>query len=289
MNVIGLSPEKEAALERLLDDENILVREAVIKELERYGDAGAAFLKRVANGQNRILATHAKVLLQEMGGDDTVEGFSNFIQSFNYELQSGCLMLDRTVYPKLDVTEMCLFLDKIGTRCREIMVLPGSPIEKCKVINRVLFHEYGFRGDVDNFYNPENSFLSRVIDRRRGIPISLSILYILVAQRCNLQLEPIGVPGRFMVGCFEGLEPFYIDAFERGCFRTMDDVRNLVYANYGEDANAFLQPSTVGEVLCRCCRNLVNQYAAENNESKVRLFSKFVDEFESTYRQQEQS
>lgn len=284
-----LTDAKKSALTRLLDDESDLVRQALLSEFKRYGEESSAFLKGLAVHPNRILATHAKTYLEELGAHDTVGCFRRFIRSMEYELETGCLLLDRTVYPMLDASEVCIFLDGLASRCREITVLPASPLERCKVLNRVLFHECGFRGDVDHFYNPENSFLSRVIERRRGIPISLSILYILVGARCDLRLEPIGVPGRFMVGCYEGAEPFFIDTFERGCFRTAEDVRLLLKAPSMEDLRPLLQPSPVGEVLCRCCRNLVNQYASENNEAMVRVFTDFVNEFETTYRSEEQA
>lgn len=284
-----LTQAKKHALTSLLDDESNLVRRALVDEIKRYGEEGSAFLKGLTHDPNRILATHARTFLELLGAQDTVAHFRSFIRSTQYELETGCLLLDRTVYPTLEASEVCIFLDTLAARCREIMVLPNTPVERCKVLNRVLFHEYGFRGDVDHFYNPDNSFISKVIERRRGIPISLSIIYILVGQRCHLRLEPIGVPGRFMVGCFEAAEPFYIDVFERGCFRTAEDVKSLLKASETDDLYALLQPSTVGEVLCRCCRNLVNQYASENRESMVRIFTEFVHEFENTYSSGEQA
>ena len=82
------------------------------------------------------------------------------------------------------------------------------PLEICSVMNRVLFHEYGFRGAGKDFENPQNSFLHRVLERRKGLPITLSVIYILIARRLGFDLEPIGLPGRFMVGCFSDERPF---------------------------------------------------------------------------------
>lgn len=286
--VLDLTEARKSSLAKLLDDDSEVVRRALQEEILKYGPDGIKFLRQLSEQENRMVSTHARDLLEILGKQDTLATFSNFIRSFQYELETGCIYLDRTRFPDVESSEVCLFLDKVAARCREIMILPGSPVERCKVLNRVIFHEFGFRGDVENFYDPENSFLCRVIDRRRGIPISLSILYILVGQRCNLQLDPVSVPGRFMVGCFEGEEPFYIDTFERGHFRTAEDVESLVEDQYGQQGSHFLNPAPVGEVLCRCCRNLVNQYSARNNPKMARLYSTFVHEFESTYRKQEQ-
>ena len=94
-----------------------------------------------------------------------------------------------------------------------------SSLEVCKILNRVIFHEFEFRGEKEDFYNPDNSFLGKVLDNRRGIPLTLSVVYLLVADRFGFQLEPVGFPVRFMLGCFEEEVPFYIDPFSEAlCF-----------------------------------------------------------------------
>ena len=75
------------------------------------------------------------------------------------------------------------------------------------MINRVLFHEWGFRGNVEQFTDPMNSFIDKVLTRRKGIPISLSVLYLLVGERLGLPLEPVGLPGHFVVGCYADEAP----------------------------------------------------------------------------------
>ena len=111
-------------------------------------------------------------------------------------------MLARTVNPRLDAGRCCEQLDAIAARCRELIVEPSSAREKCRVLNRVLFHDYGFRGNIEHYTDPLNSYLDVVLERKKGIPVSLSIVYLLVAQRAGLELEPVGLPGHFMVGCF---------------------------------------------------------------------------------------
>lgn len=279
-----ISARREQAIIRLLDDESPVVREAVTLELKQMGGIGTALLRNVMRGNNRILTSYAREYLEELQGPDTVTEFIRFIRSMNYELETGFLMLNRTLYPDFDSAESCMQLDAIAARCRELIALPSSTIEKCRVLNRVLFHEYGFRGDTENMDDPRNSFLSELLSRHRGIPISLSILYILVAQRCNLLLEPVGMPGRFMVGCFIEEEPFFIDAFESGALRSVDELMNVLRKNNLDSDPGQLAPSPVSEVLCRCCRNLAYQFTRQNIPEQARLFSGFVHEFEAAYR-----
>lgn len=278
-----LDHKREEAIIRLLDDDSPVVQAALKEEFKRLDDAGIALLRKLARSRNRIVAAQARDFLEELQGPNTIKRFRAFIRSLNYELETGCLLLNRTVYPEVDVAETCMEIDAIAARCRELMVLPSSPWEKCKILNRVLFHEYGFRGNTENFDDPLNSFMAQVLERRKGIPITLSILYILVAQRCGLDLEPIGMPGRFMVGCFLEERPFYIDAYERGGVRTAEELKEILRRNNLKARPSFLAPSSVGDVLKRCCQNLVRQYSMKNNPSKAKLFASFVREFEVTY------
>jgi regulator of sirC expression with transglutaminase-like and TPR domain len=284
MDSPGLSPEKQDALLRLLDDDSPVVRNALLAEFGRLDRHGVTLLEAVAAGQNRVAAMHAKSLLQQLGREDTVAAFRQFIAGFHYELETGCLMLARTRHADCDPGQVCGFLDQVGRRCRELMVLPASITEKLRTINRVLFHEYGFRGDTEDFYNPENSFIHRVIDRRKGIPITLSIIYLTVAQRCQLNLEPVSVPGRFMLGSFDGPVTLYIDPFEGGIARTADEVaEGWLPAGQPHDPG-ILAPCPVGEVLARCCRNLAHQYDRLGQDRLSALYASFVDDFAEAHR-----
>jgi len=277
-------PASAAALRRLLDDPTPQVREALLAELVRQGEAGLDFLRATADGPDAALTAHARRFLRELGGEDTVQMFLEMIRSFTYEMETGLLMIERTVFPALAAADPHGFLDGVAARCRQLLLTPSTAREKCLVLNRVLFHEYGFRGEAENYHDPRNSFLSQVIHRRRGIPLTLSAVYILVALRCGIELEPISLPGRFMVACFTGPEPFYIDAYERGAFRSIEELR----AYFREIEQPFepgaLLPAPVGEVLARCCRNLVNQYTAARDHAKAKLFAEFVHEFDLAYR-----
>ncbi len=284
MTSAAASPAPAAAMLRLLDDPTPQVREALLDELRRQGADGLDFLRATADGSDTALAAHARLFLRELGGEDTVQMFLEFIRSFQYEIETGLIMLERTVFPMLNPAEPHGFLDAVATRCRQLLLTPSTAREKCLVLNRVLFHEYGFRGEAENYHDPRNSFLHQVILRRRGIPLTLSVVYILVALRCGIELEPVGLPGRFMAACNLGDEPFYIDAYERGAFRTEDDLRAYFRQLELPFDPATLMPAPAGEVVARCCRNLVNQYTAARDHAKAKLFAEFVHEFDLAYR-----
>src|SRR5690606_32392425 len=92
----------------------------------------------------------------------------------------------------------------------------GSLREKLRVVSRLLYDEEGFRGNRGDYYDPRNSYINEVLSRREGIPISLGILYIAVAQRAGLPVYGVSTPGHFMLGCRLEGEQWFVDPFDGG-------------------------------------------------------------------------
>lgn len=280
---IHLSASQKEALLSLLDDTSSTVRRALLAHFAQLGPAVTPFLQEVSRGSHRVLARHAAWFLDELKFADPVAEFRGFIRSLNYELETGALLLARTVTPLLDVGSCCTTLDAIAGRCRELIVEPATVREKCRVMNRVLFHEWGFHGNVENYQDPRNSFLDQVLARRVGIPLSLSVVYLLIAERLGVELEPVGMPGYFVVGCYTDSLPFFIDPFERGLFRNSEEMFAHLRSNNIIPKITDLAPTTIREVLCRSCRNLVHHYNADGDAEHSLLFAGFVEEFEATH------
>ena len=278
-----LSVNLKDAFLGLLDDTSGPVRRALLLHFTQRGPTALQFLKEAAQGPNRVLAWHARWFLDELKFTDPVAEFKGFIRSLNYELETGALLLSRTVTPDLDIGACCAVLDELAMRCRELILEPATAREKCRVINRVLFAEYGFRGNVEHYTDPLNNFLDRVLIRRKGIPLSLSTVYLLVAQRVGLTLEPVSLPGHFVVGCYLEDKPFFIDAFDKGVFRSTEELFAFLRGKNLVPKTTDLAPTPVREVLCRSCRHLVNHYTEAGDHGHARLFAEFVEEFEATY------
>ncbi len=267
----------------LLDDPSPAVRKVLLAHFASQGPASRRFLEDIIKNGNRLLAVPARSYLEELKFTDPVAEFVGFIRSLNYELETGALLLSRTVFPDINAGACCEQLDALAARCRELFAEPLSIREKCRILNRVLFHEHGFRGNVEHYTDPLNSFLDQVLARRKGTPLSLSIVYLLVAQRLGLDLEPVGLPGHFMVGCYLENAPLFIDPFEQGAFRSPEEVFAFLKANKVSPKVSDLAPTPVREVLCRSCRNLAHHYNLAGDATRSKLFAGFVEEFEETY------
>jgi len=279
----SFTSEQRQALTGLLDDPSPVVHTALLAHFSRHSRESIDFLRHLASQPDQSLAGHAHRYLRALNFSDPVAEFRGFIRSLNYELESGALLLSRTVHPELDIGACCALLDQMAARCRELIAEPAKPRDKCRVINRVLFHEFAFHGNTEHYADPLNSFLDQVLIRRKGIPVSLSIVYLLVAERIGLALEPVGLPGHFVVGCYAEDLPFYIDPFNGGRLISASEAVALLRQHTASPSIADLAPTPVREVLCRCCRNLVNHYSVANDHDRARLFAEFVAEFESTH------
>src|SRR5688500_4180261 len=126
MPVMSLNRE---ALMGLLDDPSPVVRRTLLNYFQNLGSAGESFLRELAEGPNRLAAVHARWYLSELKYSDPVSEFRAFIRSLNYELETGMLLICRTIYPNLEVSRFCQELDRIATRCRELMTAALPPRE----------------------------------------------------------------------------------------------------------------------------------------------------------------
>lgn len=288
MAALPFTISQKEALPQLLDDPSPVVQQALLKLFLAHGDESVELLRTVASQPNQTLAAHAAHYLGRLNSADPVGDFRRFIRSLNYELETGALLLSRTVNADLDVGSCCTQLDALAARCRELITAASTPREKCRVLNHVLLQEFGLRGNNEHYTDPLNSFLDQVLIRRKGLPLSLSIVYLLIAERIGLPLEPVALPGHFIVGCYEETPPFFLDPFHAGVFLSAPEVLLLARLNDNEPTLADLAPTPVREVLCRCCRNLAHHYAASEQLAPARLFADFVAEFESTHERQAQ-
>lgn len=143
------------------------------------------------------------------------------------DLAQGALLIARIEYPDLDIAQYIGQLDALAERVRDALALPSprqlpqlpeetAPLDVIDAMNKVLFEEERFHGNKEDYYNPDNSFLNKVLENRTGIPITLSLLYSEIGKRVGLLIDGIGFPYHFMVRCQLPQRVVYIDPYEGG-------------------------------------------------------------------------
>lgn len=188
------------------------------------------------------------------------------------DLAGAALALARIDYPELDSSGYLRQLNGLAARVRRSLSRNPSARESIVAINRVLFEEEGFRGNRDHYYDPRNSFLNEVLDRKLGIPITLSLIFMEVARRVGFPVTGTAMPGHFLLKHYDALcGEMVIDAFNRGCVLTIADCRSRLKQIYGTEVEfqpEFLRPVTHREMLTRMLNNLRQIYFSERDSHK---------------------
>jgi regulator of sirC expression with transglutaminase-like and TPR domain len=188
------------------------------------------------------------------------------------DLARASLLVACEEYPQLEVDRYLERLDTMadGLRGR----LGDSPQTAIAALNRVLFEEQGFRGNTREYYDPRNSFLNDVLDRRTGIPITLSTVYIAVGRRAGAAVDGIGLPGHFVVRVSTPAGDALADPFNGGALLTPQDCQERLDRIYGgrvRMAAGMIAACPTRAVLSRTVRNLKAIYLkAEDHERALR-------------------
>lgn len=181
------------------------------------------------------------------------------------DLGHASLLIAREEYPDLDVGRYLSRLDAMATDITPRLKDGEGPRSRVAHLNRLLFEEMGFQGNREEYFDPRNSFLNDVLDRRIGIPISLSTVYLEVGRRIGCPLAGVAFPGHFLVRLVgvSGSPEILIDPFNRGRLMTEEDCRALVLEMYKgqlEYRPEFLRRARNREILERMLNNLKGIY-----------------------------
>ena len=178
-------------------------------------------------------------------------------------LAEAALIMACEEYPQLELSPYLDMLDHIANSVQSKQSSSDTAVETVEKINTVLFDTYGFRGNTEDYYDPRNSFFNDVLDRRMGIPITLSTVYIEVSRRLNFPIAGVGMPGHFIVKYSDRRDEFFVDAYNRGEILTRDDCRARLSERYGdavEFSDRLLARSTNRQILWRMLNNLKDIY-----------------------------
>ena len=196
-------------------------------------------------------------------------------------LAEAALLLARLEYPELDVSSYMKRIHKLADEVRSRLPENPNAGDTLNQLNQVLFVENGFEGNSDHYYDPRNSFLNDVLDRKLGIPISLSILYIELGQELGLPLAGVSFPGHFLVKLEIDNGAIVLDPYFGGISLSEDDLEERLQEFYGDELKrhhfyGLLATSTNKEIIVRVLRNLRNLYMQEGHWEKALTMADYM-------------
>ncbi len=256
----------------------------IIPALEQPWDLGDINELRQRRLDEIIKRIQSKALTSEL---------RNWKISNQNDLLEGVLIINRVKYPDVERQFIDNLIDKIKLDVWLEMHYDLTSFEKIKILNYVLFDIHRFVGDNEDYHNPDNSYLSRVFERKKGNPISLAIIYSLVAQRLRLPVFGINLPQHFIVGYLENFndkEPlrlnenkmmipdpnsrvqFYINPFNKGSVFPRENLYVFLKQVNIEPRDEYFKPCNNLDILKRMVRNLLSAYEKLKNPAMIHQY-----------------
>jgi regulator of sirC expression with transglutaminase-like and TPR domain len=201
-------------------------------------------------------------------------------QDERIELAKACLQIAEDAYPGLDVDGYVGELERFAKRLSARFAHDAPAEDRIIALNEFLFDDLGFGGNTDDYYDPRNSYLNDVIDRKTGIPITLAILYMEIGRRIGLPLEGISFPGHFLVRLRLRGGMLILDPFSGGAPQSEPELRQRLQRVIPEGAAAdvsvaelpldqFLEPASNRQILARVLRNLKGIYREADKPERL--------------------
>jgi len=265
------------ALIHLLSDQDAQIAQTIHDQLVAVGQPALPLLQQAQGGpdeptmSDRIGSVIADIKLIEVEHSFTALMTSS---TEPIDLEAGAFLIAKAAYPDLDVQTSQRQIENMVAVLKPRLEKDIPPRQAIQTISEYLFNELGFTGNTRDYYDPANSFLHHVLTRRIGIPISLSLLYLLIAQRLNVPVVGIGLPGHFMVGLHT--EPVFIDCFNQGVILYQKDCVKFLQEYGVEFESRYLAPTPNEHILARMLRNLVAIYQNRDEPKQADRFSRLL-------------
>ena len=260
------------ALLSLLETESESTVSIMLEQMRSFSDATLERLAHLVDVNapvqryvNLVLAEHQAPLMQAALLDWRGSGM---------DLEEGMLLVARTGYPTVDIESIGRQLDDLAARIREGMP-HENPEEMLAHMTRVLIEDEGFIGNTADYYEPDNTYINRVLDRRTGLPIAMAALYVMLGRRLGMSFAGIALPAHFIAAFLPAGRTIYFDPFNGGTILSMNEVVQIVQ-RAGQTFNpSHLLPASPLLILQRMFANLQKAYEIREELERVALVRQY--------------
>lgn len=274
-------------MSKLLDDSEDIYSNIKDRFIS-YGGKTSKYLKKFTDDENQLVRIRANEIISIIKFEETLKKFKRLSEQEDTEiLEDASLLIASVAYPAVDMSIYRSKLDQMASDI-EMQLLKKSnnidslePVEVLNTMNNYLFYDRGFKGNEESYYEPDNSFLNKVIDNGVGIPVSLSILYILIARRLNIPVFGISLPGHFILKYSDSRAEFFIDPYNKGVMISVNEakafVKNIGMSKIDFKSIPYLKNTTDKEIVLRVLRNLSEIYKEKNEKLKKEQVEKLME------------
>jgi len=269
------------ALISLLDEPDNNMFGKVREKIFSYGKEAIPALENAWDDSfDGTLQRRIETIIHEIQLKGLYNDFVDWRNNHNQDLLKGFILVSRYQYPELDekkiVSEIGLIIQDVWLELNQNL----TPLEKIKVINHILFDVHKFAGNKNNLHAPQNSFIKDVLETKKGNPISLSIIYLVLAQSLNVPVYGVNLPQNFVMAYADRMYhkdfefsredmQFYINAFNKGAVFTQREVELFLRQLNLKDEDAYYLPCDNNAIISRVFNNLIIAFEGSGNPEKV--------------------
>jgi regulator of sirC expression with transglutaminase-like and TPR domain len=246
------------AIKRLFRDDDPGTVELVKEQLVLQGEVAVDGLRELVGEDSAIVAAHAQDVLHSIAGKHAAERLEAFFKDdSDLPLETSCWLMAEALMPWLDIADCIRIMDEWGGELQRRLV--HEPGDRLFTMIHYVHQELGFDGNTEDYYNHENSLLPCVMENRRGLPLTLTLLYIFLGARAGIPIEGVNLPGHFIARCGET----YFDPFHQGRILSIADCADILARQQIELTDEHLENPGSRQIIARLLANLRHAYHIE--------------------------
>ncbi|MEB2782717.1 transglutaminase-like domain-containing protein [Algoriphagus sp. C2-6-M1] len=273
-----LTPGELNALVSLLDDSDREVRMHVRDRIISLGNDIIPFLeKKWENSFNPEIQKEIEELVHDLQFSLLKARLTDWRDTDDRDLLTGLWIINTYQYPDLEYAKLNAEMHQIYFDVWTAFKNDLTPYEQVRAINNVLFNTLRFSANTKNFHSPANSMLSSVLDSKRGNPLTLCSIYLLVAKKLGLPIYGVNLPNLFVLTYKSADVTFYINAFNKGLIFSRKDIFNYLEQLKIEPKEDYFEPCAHLQIMLRMFRNLENSFEKLGESDKVQEIKALID------------
>ena len=271
-------PEVKALIS-LLDDSDKEIFGHIEEKLVSLGRNVIPMLEDAwSNAFDPIMQQRIAQIVHKIQFETLLEDLKLWIHTGDDNLLAGAILVARYQYPELEEEKIHQFISQVKKDIWLELNENLTALEQVNVLNHIFFTKHGFSGNTTNYHAPQNSYINCVIESKRGNPLALSVLYLLITQSLGLPIYGVNLPEHFILTYLEVREGeegntgrilFYINPFSKGSVFGKSDIDQFVKKLNMEPQNSYYQPCSNKDMILRMLRNLSFSYQKLGDTEKV--------------------
>jgi len=272
------------ALVQLIDDPDDNIYEHVRDQLKQYGNEAIPYLENSwgSSYYGMLFQSRVEKIIHEIKFEETKSQVQAWADSSDKDLLEGALIVARYQYPELDEDFVRNAIQAIRRDVWLELNNNQTAFEQIKIFNRVFFGVQGFHGDTKTYNSPVNSYINTVLESKKGNPLSLCLIYSIVAQSLDMPVYGVNLPNHFVLAYMDEKRSsfmineqnefgvlFYINAFSKGVIFDTNEIKDFLNGNSLTHSREFFEPCSNSTIMKRMLSNLIVSFQQIGNTEKV--------------------